>query len=269
MKVYRANSFGVKVKALTEVYQYLAKVVTPKVLNRLKKNYVLSTPAAAQNLNEYGETFIPFVEAYLMNLSGSNKALDINLVSSVTTIAQLDWALHRAYYGLDARCLDASGLDECEAAACGTDSCGGLDALEAAGKAVTVERLPSVTVIAAPINLNTVKEELNVEHGPPHGPLANHDDGPINSFPSLNSEGGYYLVWRSLNNVQVTAIDQPLFSLLQYLGCAKSLEAFYGYCTQTMGVEHQDSAKVLLKNLASNSILCVSSGYLQGLDAVE
>ncbi|MDN0074877.1 DNA-binding domain-containing protein [Crenobacter sp. SG2303] len=92
LAVYRNNYRVGLIDTVKSLYPVIAQLVGDDFLTGLAREYVRRTPSASGNLHRYGEGFGNFVD-------GFEPAADLPYLGGV---ARLEWALHRAYYAVDA-----------------------------------------------------------------------------------------------------------------------------------------------------------------------
>jgi hypothetical protein len=98
--LYRGNVQANAIKALSNAYPVVAKLVGDDFFGGLARAFAAATPSTSGDLNEYGEGFADFVATF-------EPAAELAYLSDV---ALLDWHVHRAHYAADAGPLDLSKL---------------------------------------------------------------------------------------------------------------------------------------------------------------
>ncbi|MCW3481473.1 putative DNA-binding domain-containing protein [Neisseriaceae bacterium JH1-16] len=102
LAVYRNNYRAGLIDTVKSLYPVVAQLVGDEFLTGLAREYVRRTPSASGNLHRYGEAFSDFV-------GGFEPAAGLPYLPDV---ARLEWALHRAYYAVDAAPFDPATLAE-------------------------------------------------------------------------------------------------------------------------------------------------------------
>ncbi len=98
--LYRGNVQANAVKALTNAYPVVAKLVGDDFFDGLARAFAAVTPSASGDLNEYGAALADFVATFAPAAG----------LAYLPDVARLDWRVHRAHYAADARPLDVAKL---------------------------------------------------------------------------------------------------------------------------------------------------------------
>ena len=98
--LYRGNVQTNAVKALTNAYPVVAKLVGDGFMAGMACAFAAATPSTSGDLNEYGEAFADFISTF-------PPAAELAYLPDV---ARLDWRVHRAHYAADAAPLDLAKL---------------------------------------------------------------------------------------------------------------------------------------------------------------
>jgi len=98
--LYRGNVQTNAVKALTNAYPVVAKLVGDGFMAGMACAFAAATPSTSGDLNEYGEAFADFISTF-------PPAAELAYLPDV---ARLDWCVHRAHYAADAAPLDLAKL---------------------------------------------------------------------------------------------------------------------------------------------------------------
>ena len=100
LALYRGNLTATWDKTLSAAYPVLRQLVGVDCFRSLSRAYGIAHPSGDADLNRFGATFAQFL-AHCVPLAR---------LAYLPDMARLEWALHRAHFGADARGLDASTL---------------------------------------------------------------------------------------------------------------------------------------------------------------
>lgn len=98
MAIYRGNAFGNWHAALAGAYPVVRKIVGEAFFEALARVYARAHPSRSGDLNAYGDSLAPFLEAYA----------EVRDLPYLPEVARLEWLVHRAYFAPDPARFDLS-----------------------------------------------------------------------------------------------------------------------------------------------------------------
>jgi len=98
--IYRGNARANAARALAAAFPVVGKIVGGEFFSGLAREFESRFPSVSGDLNEYGESFAPFLAVFA-------PAQDIPYLADV---ARLEWRVHRAHYAADAKPFEPAGL---------------------------------------------------------------------------------------------------------------------------------------------------------------
>ncbi len=99
--VYRNNVRLMRINALTAAYPLIRNIVGEEFFTGLARQYAIGHDSESGDLNEYGEWFGEFLQAFEPARELPYLAVDV---------ARLEWSVHCAYYAADAAAFDPARL---------------------------------------------------------------------------------------------------------------------------------------------------------------
>ncbi|HLX24330.1 MAG TPA: DNA-binding domain-containing protein [Usitatibacter sp.] len=100
VEVYRRNMLANLGGALAATFPVVERLVGEAFFREAARAFVLAHPSRSGDLNEYGESFADFLEAYPHARS----------LTYLADVARLEWACHESYQAADAAPFDLASL---------------------------------------------------------------------------------------------------------------------------------------------------------------
>jgi len=105
LDTYRSNFIGTLSAALESAYPVVAQIVGGAFFTEAARQFILATPSASGDLNEFGEGFGDFLGAY-------PHAAELAYLPDV---ARMEWLVQRVFYAADAPAADLALLTRIDA----------------------------------------------------------------------------------------------------------------------------------------------------------
>lgn len=185
--IYRNNTLGGRARALSNVHPVCAMILGERCFGSLARRYAAERPSTDADLNLHGADFSHWL-APLTQPGGKLEGLPY-----LPDLARLEWLWHAVYYAPDDSPFDVRGF----AAAASQDPAGIRFALAA--------------------SLRLLRSDY-----PIHGIWQAHRAGEApGEFPL--GDGDHLVIWRPESRGEVTAVDQPVFALLEAMVAGHTL----------------------------------------------
>jgi len=166
--VYRRNMMANLGGALAATFPVVERLVGEAFFREAARRYVLGHPSRSGDLNEYGEGFAAFLEAYP----------HARQLAYLADVARLEWACHESYQAADQAALDLAAL-----------------------AAVAPEAYPRIRFSLHPsVRL--------VRSGHPVEAIWSANQGDRDGTPERDAGPDHVLVYRAAGTIRVIAIDE-------------------------------------------------------------